>query len=229
MNYSELPQGWDGEGSVPKGVENLMYQLLETEIGGVEVYEKAIECAISKGLKSEWQKYLKETEKHVEIAKELLLEMNLDPGAETTGRQIVRKMGRALVDLIDTAKAQEDPETAQIVACEAVIHAETKDHLNWELVGQLARGMKGNFGQRLLEAQREVEEQEDEHLYHTKGWGRELWLQSLGLKAELPPPEEKKDVHSASEAERAKKSSGARRMKARKSNPAKSRLARHRR
>jgi hypothetical protein len=43
----------------------------------------------------------------------------------------------------------------------------------------------------------EVEDEEDEHLYHTKGWCRELWLQSLGLKAVLPPPEEVKKVTTA--------------------------------
>jgi hypothetical protein len=49
-----------------------------------------------------------------------------------------------------------------------------------------------------------VEDQEDEHLYHTKGWCRELWLKSLGLPAVLPPPEEKQHVTSAVEAAVAK-------------------------
>jgi hypothetical protein len=49
-----------------------------------------------------------------------------------------------------------------------------------------------------------VEEEEDEHLYHTMGWARELWLESLGLPAVLPPPEEKKHTKSAIGAERAK-------------------------
>jgi hypothetical protein len=44
---------------------------------------------------------------------------------------------------------------------------------------------------------KEVEEEEDEHLYHTKGWCRELWLKSLGLRAGLPPPEERKHVYTA--------------------------------
>ena len=51
-----------------------------------------------------------------------------------------------------------------------------------------------------------MEEQEDEHLYHTMGWSRELWLEGLGLPAVLPPPEEKKDVKTAIGAERAKQS-----------------------
>jgi hypothetical protein len=53
----------------------------------------------------------------------------------------------------------------------------------------------------------EVEDQEDEHLYHTKGWCRELWLQSLGLKAVLPPPEERKHVTTAIGAARAEQAS----------------------
>lgn len=32
-----------------------------------------------------------------------------------------------------------NPEAAQIVAAECVVAAETKDHLNWELVGQAAK------------------------------------------------------------------------------------------
>jgi rubrerythrin len=52
-----------------------------------------------------------------------------------------------------------------------------------------------------------VEEEEDEHLYHSTGWARELWLDSLGLTAVLPPPEEQKDVKTAMGAARAKQQS----------------------
>lgn len=50
-----------------------------------------------------------------------------------------------------------------------------------------------------------MEDEEDEHLYHSTGWSRELWIDALGLPAVLPPPEEEKDVTSAMEAARAKK------------------------
>jgi hypothetical protein len=36
------------------------------------------------------------------------------------------------------------------------------------------------------------------------GWARELWLESLGLPAVLPPPEEEKHVTSAIGADRAR-------------------------
>jgi hypothetical protein len=56
----------------------------------------------------------------------------------------------------------------------------------------------------LREAHDEVEEEEDEHYYHTKGWLRELWIEALGMPAVLPPPEEEKDVKTAIGAARAK-------------------------
>jgi hypothetical protein len=104
------------------------------------------------------------------------------------------------------ALAEADPDAAQLVACDSVLLAETKDHANWELIGECAKGMGPQIAAALTGAYEEIEEEEDEHLYHTQGWCRELWLQSLGMKAVLPPPEETRDVKSASEAEEAKKS-----------------------
>jgi hypothetical protein len=36
-------------------LEELLYQGLETELGGVLVYEAAVRCAINEELKEEWQ------------------------------------------------------------------------------------------------------------------------------------------------------------------------------
>jgi hypothetical protein len=95
-------------------------------------------------------------------------------------------------------------EVAQLVAAECVVTAETKDHLNWELISEAAEALKGTTGKALQAAYAQVEEEEDEHLYHTTGWSRELWIASLGLPAVLPPPEEKKEVKTAIGAARAK-------------------------
>lgn len=104
------------------------------------------------------------------------------------------------------AKSAGDKNAAQVVAAECVVMAETKDHVNWELIGEAAKALKGDEGKSLKAAHDEVEDEEDEHLYHTTGWTRELWIQSLGLPAVLPPPEEEKDVKTAIGAARAKQS-----------------------
>ena len=88
------------------------------------------------------------------------------------------------------------PEAAQIVAAECVVEAETKDHLNWELIAQITKS-KGEDRKALKDALEQVEKEEDEHLYHTTGWARELWIESLGLPAVISPPEEEKDVKTA--------------------------------
>lgn len=178
---------------VSKQVADLLYQALETEMGGVEIYRQAILCARNADLKKEWKKYLEQTEGHVETVRGLFESLSLDPEAVTPGRLIVRDKGKAL--LAAMAKALKDaPQSAQVVAAECVVDAETKDHQNWELIGILAEKLTGEAAEALSEAYEEVEEEEDEHLYHTKGWCRELWLEALGLPAQLPPPEEKQEV-----------------------------------
>jgi hypothetical protein len=187
-----------------RSFETLLYQLLETEQGGVKVYRTAIECVENVELREEFENYLEETERHVEIARDLLESFNLDPDADVPGRLVVRHIGDALVATMEKARAAGDPAMAQLTACECVVHAETKDHLNWELVGLLAENSSGDTAQALREAFEEVEHDEDHHLYHTTGWTRELWAEAMGLPAVLPPPEEEKNVETAIGAARAK-------------------------
>lgn len=186
-------------------VKELLYQALETEIGGVQVYETALRCAENEDLKEEWEEYLEQTRNHVAVMEEVLTKLDLDPNEETPGRKVVRHIGESLVESMEMALAEGEPGAAQLVACEAVVHAETKDHLNWHLIGEVAKKVKGDVATVLKEAHDQVEQEEDEHLYHTKGWCRELWIESLGMKAVLPPPEEVQDVDTAIDAARAEK------------------------
>ena len=186
-------------------VHELLYQALETELGGVQVYQTALRCAVNDDLKKEWEEYLEQTQNHVRILENVCTRLELDPEAETPGRLIVRHIGESLVKAMEMALDGGKPEAAQLVAAECVVFAETKDHLNWELIGELAKKAKGEKGSALKDAHKEVEEEEDEHLYHTTGWTRELWIEALGMPAVLPPPEEEKDVKTAIGAARAKR------------------------
>jgi len=187
-------------------MNQLLYEALETEQGGVKVYETALRCVINKDLKKEWEEYLEQTENHVNVVLELCDELGLDPEKETPGRKIVRKIGESLVEAMELALSSGNPAAAELVACECVVNAETKDHLNWELIGQISKKIKGEDAKALKRAYDQVEDEEDEHLYHTSGWCRELWIDSLGLPAVLPPPEEEKEVKTAIGAARARAS-----------------------
>jgi rubrerythrin len=196
------------EGSAMKRarLNEFLLQALEHERGGVEVYQTALKCVRNSDLKEEWKTYLDQTKKHDEILTRLCDAMELDPEEETPGRAIVRGLGKSLVSAMEEALSGGDPHAAELVACDCVTLAETKDHANWELLHKCSTHVTGEQGKLLKAAIEEVEEEEDEHLYHSKGWCRELWINWFGLKAVLPPPEEQHHVKTAIGAARAEQS-----------------------
>lgn len=184
-------------------LQELLCQALEVELGGVQIYQAALSCVQNEDLRKEWEKYLGETKRHVDVLTRVFGLLGLDPETMTPGRQVQRHLGQSLVQAMQMAKDAGDPTGAELTACECVVLAETKDHSDWELIGQVARQGAGESTRALKQAYEEVEDEEDHHIYHTKGWCRELWLQSLGLPAVLPPPEEVKQVETAIGAARA--------------------------
>jgi len=189
-----------------KQLKELLLQALEHEMGGVKVYQTALKCVQNEELQEEWERYEQETETHVQILHDVFSALQIDPQEQSPGRTIVREMGMRLVRSMEEALQAGDPDAAQLMAAECVTIAELKDHFNWELIGQCAQNMSGAEGKALKGAYGEVEDQEDEHFYHSRGWARELWLEALGMKAVLPPPEEKKHVKTAIGAARAEQS-----------------------
>jgi rubrerythrin len=190
---------------MPRGqIDELLFQALQTEQGGTKVYETALRCVLNKDLREEWERYLAETRNHEQILLRVFEQVGLDPTTETPGRQVVRFKGQSLVNAMEMALSAGSPDAAELVAAECVVEAETKDHQNWELIGLLSKELKGEQAKALEWAHGEVEDQEDQHLYHTMGWARELWIQALGMPAVLPPPEEEKSVKTAIGAARAK-------------------------
>lgn len=171
-------------------LDELVLQMMETELMDEQVYRTALACAHHPDLKKEWQGYLKATLAHQNVVRNMCDALGLDPGAPTPTRAVVRHLGESWVQAIELARRTGDPDAAQRVACECVLHAETKDHANWELLGKVARVAVGDVGQTLKAAYKAVEKDEDHHLQHTQGWHRELAIQALGLPAVLPPPGE---------------------------------------
>ena len=184
-------------------LNELLLQALETERGEAEVYQTALRCAINPDLKEDWEEYLDQTNLHVEILDELFEKFGLDHEQDSPGRNVIKHIGDALVLAMEMALESGKPEMAEIVACECVVLAETKDHANWELLAMCAEKAKGEEALALKEACEAVVKQEDEHFYHSKGWCREMWIDSLEMRAVLPPPEERKEVKTAIGAARA--------------------------
>ena len=184
-------------------LQDLVLQMMETELGGEQVYLTALQCAQNADLKKEWQEYLDETRMHQRVVQSLCEALGIDPNAQTPSRAVVKHLGESLVQAMQLALQAGSPTAAELAACECVVLAETKDHSNWELLGKVAKVASGAAGKALQEAYDKVQQDEQHHLYHTMGWCRELWIQSLGMPAVLPPPEEVKQVETAIGASRA--------------------------
>ena len=184
-------------------LEDLVLQMMETELGGEKIYRAAIATAINGDLKEEWQGYLKETLHHQDVVRGLCATLGLNVDRQSPTRTVVGHIGKSLVQAIEMAQRNALPAAAQVVAAECVVLAETKDHSNWELLGRVAEVATGDIGKALRAAHEDVEQDEDHHLFHTKGWMRELAIQGLGMPAVLPPPEEVKQVETAIGASRA--------------------------
>ena len=53
-------------------LHELLYQALETELGGVQVYERALGCVKNDDLREEWESYRDQTKHHVELVEGVL-------------------------------------------------------------------------------------------------------------------------------------------------------------
>jgi len=181
-------------------LELLVLEALQTETGGVKVYDKALECVDNTELRAEWRKYRDQTERHREVLLEACTKLGINPNHRAPGCDIVRATADSLVRNMDVALESGDRALAQIVAAEAILQAKQKDHLNWQLIELAAKEAEGRLAKILKDARDEVEDQEDEDVFHTMRWARELWAESLGIKCVLSRPEEKADVAPAGDA-----------------------------
>lgn len=184
-------------------LKELLLQMMETELGGEQVYRTALPCAKNEDLRHEWEGYLQETLRHQNVVRSTCEALGIDCEEDCASRQIVKLIGDSLLKAMEQASKTTNADVAQLVACECVVLAETKDQANWELLGKLAEAATRELRRILGDAYISVANDDQHHLLHTKGWCRELWIEQLGMPAELPPPEEVKQVASAIGASRA--------------------------
>ncbi|WP_202594201.1 hypothetical protein [Frateuria defendens] len=156
-------------------LHELLYQALETEIGGIRLYKAAVACAVNQDLHKEWEDYLNETTTHRQVLLSVFELLGLDPETRTPGREVVEHLGASMVRAIEMARQAGDPIAAQRVAAECVVLAETKDHANWELIGLACDHLQAKEAKEaevLRQAYDAVHRDEDHHLYYTPRAGR---------------------------------------------------------
>ena len=179
----------------PPQMKELLLQSLEHGRGVVLVYRAALECVVNEHLRDEWQKCFDEAENHVSVLTRVCIALGFDPGERTPGCEIVHHIGIGLVVAIKRAIATSDAETAELVACDCVVLAETRHQANWDLLCHSSNALDDRSGRLLAKACAELEDAEDGRLRRARSWSRELWLQSLGLEARIPPPKTRRAPH----------------------------------
>ncbi len=105
---------------------DLLYQALETERGGIKVYETAITCAVTDYLRQEWTENLVETRHQEQVLLGIFDAFGLDPKSRPHSGNTSSGIGAALVVLMNKAKDTVTPEQAEMVAWEAVALADRR-------------------------------------------------------------------------------------------------------
>lgn len=78
-------------------ITELLYEALETEKGGIKIYETALKYALNPDLKKEWEEYHQQTQNHKAIVLGVMAKLGLDPATLQPGRVLAaaRREGRA--------------------------------------------------------------------------------------------------------------------------------------
>lgn len=175
--------------TLTRQMKELLLQTLEHERGAELVYDAALDCVCNEDLEEEWEDCLERTERHVEILTETCEALGVDADEMTPSRQIAQHNSNGLVMAMKMAVQAGDDQAAELVACECVLLGESRNELNWELIGDCAAALNGEARDVLVDACEEVADAHDEHRRNSRGWRRELWLEALGLDPDRPARE----------------------------------------
>ncbi len=133
-------------------IDDLLYQALDTERGGIEIHRTALACAVGADLRGTFRANLERTERHERVLRGVFEVFGLDPEASFPGREVTRACSREKVDAMWLAQDTCGPVAARISAAECVSLTHTKHQLNWMLHARVAVSMPGVEGEALRDA-----------------------------------------------------------------------------
>lgn len=168
-------------------LRELLLQALEAETGNIAVLSAALRCALDADLGRKWRDLLDHSRRRERALVSIFQQLDLNVRARTPGRRIAGQLTAVLLDALVQAQDANDPPAAQVVAAECVEHAAIRIDRTWELIGHIARTSVDDAG-RALDTAFDSAPRDESGLYRNRGWVRELWIETLGLPAVLPPP-----------------------------------------
>ncbi len=172
-------------------------EFLMVEQGGLELYRVAASRCTTPEIKARYEEFGRETARHREVLVKLITTLGGDPNYVSPSARVAQFKACKLLEsaVANAGLSQQEIELSDL---ENVLLAETKCHLDWELVSQLAKQVTDAKKQALQQAVQEVEDQEDQHVE----WARQTLSQmalEMVQKGPAPSPERWMQVLSGSE------------------------------
>jgi len=180
MNPAELEMFAAGTGMNGQFLADTLSAFLAHEQCGVHLYRVVAGASQNPILKGKYEKFLGQTERHVNILERLISALGGNPCYVSPTARLVHSMNTGMLQGVVLAAGSAEPLTRELAMLEAVLLAETKDHADWAFLAHLAEEVpKGDARSALLAAVQEVEPEEDEHV----GWAQDTWHKMSSLQA----------------------------------------------
>ena len=144
-------------------------------------------------LKSRYEEFGEETERHANILEGLITTIGGDPGYVSPMARAIEGSDTKLLESTYLLSGSVDVMTQEMLMLDAVFIAESVDHSHWELLSKLTEEVpEGEMRDAFAAAVAEVEPEEDEHLQWAKDTKARLtmmqakssFMASAGLKTE---------------------------------------------
>jgi rubrerythrin len=159
-------------------LHDLLSEFLAVEMGGLALYEKALELVSDTEVRNKFRQFLKQTINHQKILIDVIRKLGGNPSMQSPGAKVAAAKAQGLLRTMGRAGLPKD--AAQLNVIENIVLAETKDHADWELLGKIARQTTDSHLREVLgQAVETVEQEEDEHLNWTRQKLGELHMEAL--------------------------------------------------
>jgi len=156
-------------------LKDFLSEMLAVEMGGVKLYEKALNELEHAELEEKLTQFLRQTERHVELCTEMLEAAGSDASYKSPGAEAAEQKADGLLSVEVPA------ELTDLNNIENLVLAETKDHWDWEMLAAIAPKIDDRELKNIAsKAVREVRKQEQSHL----NWNEQT-LNKLAMEASL--------------------------------------------
>jgi rubrerythrin len=161
-------------------VADLLSAALAHERCGRHLYRSVATRTNNPVLRSKYEQFGAETERHAQILEQLITAMGGDPMYVSPAARAVEGTDTKVLESTFMLSGSVDIMTQELVMLDAVLIAESVDHANWSALADLVDEFPdGNLRAALAEAVDEVSRDEDKHL----SWARETKSSLVKLQA----------------------------------------------